>query len=301
MPDSVIYVSGLPATVGVVELKELFECFGNIISVKKFPPKQRNLGYGFIAFSSPTSAYLAIDAMHGQHLGDVSLLKVRLAQRAVKSEAEGNQHYDESAATPVETWSRSSTTPPTTSSSGCVAVIPRPIGSSAMETWYYLTPKDGVKGPFPQSDMRAWFVYNYLEPKLPVRLAWYIDFYSLEELFSRNLQRAFLDSPKHPATELDSKQGAPSKSAVADRKPLLPGGPSSLPLPKFLQAELPAAFDSLDSGHQRKTCSEGISTVAAMASEGGNQVKGLEAASPSSKGPTPRDVSGSRSSTHPWQ
>jgi len=295
MPDSVIYVSGLPATVGVAELKELFQCFGSIISVKKFPPKQRNLGYGFITFSSPTSAYLAIDAMNGQHFGDASLLKVRLAQRAVKSDADGNQHHEESAGTPVEKWSRSGTSP-TTSSSGRLAAIPPPVGSSATESWFYLTPEDGVKGPFLQSDMRAWFAYNYLEPKLPVRLAWYRDFYSLEELFPWNLQRAFLDSPEHPAAELDSKHGAPSKSALANRKPLLAGAPSSLPLPRFLQAGLPA-FENLDSGHSRRTSYEGkVAPKGAMAIEGGEHVKDWGAASPAS----PSSKSG-RSSTHPWQ
>ncbi|XP_021956300.1 probable serine/threonine-protein kinase DDB_G0282963 isoform X2 [Folsomia candida] len=79
-PDgSNLFVYHLTPECGDLDLAQMFQAYGNVISAKVFVDKQTNLSkcFGFVSYDSPVSAQLAIQQMNGFQIG-MKRLKVQL-------------------------------------------------------------------------------------------------------------------------------------------------------------------------------------------------------------------------------
>lgn len=78
-PGANIFVYHLPSSVDNEELLKLFSSFGHILSTRvyKDPSTGESKGFGFVSFSTPESAKIAISQMNGYHIEN-KRLKVEL-------------------------------------------------------------------------------------------------------------------------------------------------------------------------------------------------------------------------------
>jgi len=65
-----VYISGLPHGTDELALRQWFEVFGSIVSLKCFVEKR----YGFIKFTNTDEAQAAIDGMNGSELNGSTLV-----------------------------------------------------------------------------------------------------------------------------------------------------------------------------------------------------------------------------------
>ncbi|MBW2609109.1 MAG: RNA-binding protein [Deltaproteobacteria bacterium] len=87
-----IYIGNLSYNVGEDELKEAFEAFGPVESVKiiKDMDSGRSKGFGFIAMTNESEAYTAIDGLNNTELAGRTL-KVNKAQPRSDHQRRGKQ------------------------------------------------------------------------------------------------------------------------------------------------------------------------------------------------------------------
>mmetsp|Transcript_33095 Transcript_33095/g.72081 ORF Transcript_33095/g.72081 Transcript_33095/m.72081 type:complete len:507 (+) Transcript_33095:103-1623(+) len=74
-----LYVCGLPEGSDEETLRQMFEQFGEISKTRVLPPRKGTLPFGFVDFSTPDAAQMAIKTMHGQAVPGGGELQVRLA------------------------------------------------------------------------------------------------------------------------------------------------------------------------------------------------------------------------------
>ncbi len=77
-----IYVGSIPFKLTEAGLKEVFEKYGEVSSVKIIIDKstRQNKGFGFVSMPDETSAGLAIQALNGTELGERKI-EVKMAEK----------------------------------------------------------------------------------------------------------------------------------------------------------------------------------------------------------------------------
>lgn len=68
-----LYVRGFREDISEEQLRDLFEPFGEIESIKMHPPTEPKKQYAFVCFKMPDQAIVAKEKLHGRSLGDRSL------------------------------------------------------------------------------------------------------------------------------------------------------------------------------------------------------------------------------------
>ncbi len=90
-PSNTLFVGGLPYDISEDTVRETFQAFGSISSIRLPTDRetQKPKGFGYVEFSSEDEAIAAFDAMNGANLGGRSLRVDYAAPRAPRPDREG--------------------------------------------------------------------------------------------------------------------------------------------------------------------------------------------------------------------